>query len=284
MLNRIRCTVTILLYLFLLNHNAYAENHEIAITVDDLPFVGSGTNTPGNLKRTQERFTRIMDALTQYQVPATGFVIAGSIGTGEWDLLESFKSRGFILGNHTYSHISLGQTSAEKYIENIAKADQKLTPLMSTPKYFRYPYLSEGQGAKKQQVHDYLAANGYVIAPVTIDSKDFRFNAQFLALNWRVRDQYLGRFKQNYLNYIWTQTERAEKRNPNKPQILLIHANLLNSHLLGDILKMYQDKGFHFISLESALTQYKHEPMIKTEPEKTASMSNASRFFTYPLE
>ncbi len=35
----------------ILNHQCFAEDHEIAITIDDLPFVGSGTSTPGNLKQ-----------------------------------------------------------------------------------------------------------------------------------------------------------------------------------------------------------------------------------------
>ncbi len=36
-------------------------------------------------------------------------------------------------------------------------------------------------------------------------------------------------------------------------QILLIHANLLNSLCLGDIINMYEEKGYKFISLEEAL-------------------------------
>ena len=55
--------------------------------------------------------------------------------------------------------------------------------------------------------------------------------------------------------YICQQTLNAEKRTKGQPakQILLIHANVLNSYLLGDILEMYQKNGYKFISLTEAL-------------------------------
>ena len=37
--------------------------------------------------------------------------------------------------------------------------------------------------------------------------------------------------------------------------IVLIHANLLNSHFLGDIIHMYRSHGYKFITLEEALKQ-----------------------------
>jgi len=229
----------------------------VVLTIDDLPFVGLTDNKPGNLRRANERFMRILKTLEDEKVPATGFVIAGSIAKGQWQLLEAFLQQGLILGNHTYSHLNLGQTSAEKYIENIDKADKKLAPLMSTPKYFRYPYLSEGQGEKKQAVLDYLKAHGYVVAPVTVDSKDYEFNEQYLRINWRTRAGHLSSIKNQYFNYVWRQTEKAEKnlQSNSHPLILLVHANVLNSLCLEDLIKLYKTHGYRFIPLSDAVGQ-----------------------------
>jgi len=233
----------------------FAEDRTIAITIDDLPFVGTDSNDSGNLKRSHDRFMKIMQSLIDNHVPATGFVIAGSIGKGQWMLLEEFRKEGFALGNHTYTHANLNRVGSEKYINEIAHADQKLAPVMTQPKYFRYPYLAEGKGSSKQKVQDYLTANQYTIAPVTIDSKDYLFNERLLHVSWRVRNQYLSQIKNKYLDYIWKQTVMAEKRSNNKPakQILLVHANLLNSHFLGDVIQMYKKNGYRFISLDEAL-------------------------------
>lgn len=238
-----------------LNVSAFAtQEREIAITIDDLPFVGSGSSTPSSLKRTQDRFMAIVKALVDNQVPATGFAIGGAVAKNEWDLLETFRNQGFALGNHTYTHRSLGAISANKYIEDIERADTRLAPVLTEPKYFRYPYLAEGTGAKKQKVMDYLAAHQYIIAPVTIDSKDYEFNAQFYRLPYSKRAQNLKQFKKRYLAYIWKQTLAAEKNRPGK-QILLIHANLLNSLCLEDIIELYKKNGYKFISLAEALNQ-----------------------------
>ncbi|MDF1645457.1 MAG: polysaccharide deacetylase family protein [Legionellaceae bacterium] len=228
---------------------------EIAITLDDLPLVGSTGHNEAALKREHDRFFRILDTLVENKVPATGFVIAGAIGKGQWEFLEAFHDAGLTIGNHTYSHANLNSMSAEKYIENVEHADKILNPLMSHPRYFRYPYLAEGRGEKKAAVQAYLAQHDYIIAPITIDTKDFRFNSQLYRVPYRARPKYLPKLKKQYLSYIWKQTLRAEKKANGKPvrQIILLHSNLLNSHFIGDIIKLYRDHGYQFITLKEAL-------------------------------
>lgn len=246
-----------ILFLFTLLFSSLcnAQDKEIAITIDDLPLVASQMNTPGNKQRSTERFTQIVQTFQKYKVPATGFVIAGAIEKGQWEFLEQFRQAGFMLGNHTYSHYNLNQMSAEKYIGDVERADKILAPIMTEPKYFRYPYLAEGNKKTKQKVYDYLNEHHYVIAPVTIDSKDYEFNKMAYGVPFRARAAYIQKLKSRYLAFIWKQTLLAEKKSEGKngKQILLIHANLLNSYLLGDVLEMYQKNGYKFISLTDAL-------------------------------
>ena len=241
--------------LLLVVGNCFAQDREIAITIDDLPLVASKMNTPGNQQRSTERFSKIVQALVDNKVPATGFVIAGAIEKGQWAFLEQFKQAGLSLGNHTYSHKSLGAISAEAYIADIDKADKKLAPIMTEPKYFRYPYLAEGNKKTKPEVLAYLHEHHYTVAPVTIDSKDFEFNEQLYKVPYHSREAYIVKLKPRYLAYIWKQTLRAEKQANGKPvkQILLIHANVLNSYALNDIIQMYKQNGYQFITLTEAL-------------------------------
>lgn len=255
---------SLLIMLFMLSEPGFAFEREIAITIDDLPFVGEANNNPAKLKREQDRFMNIMQALVDNNVPATGFVIAGDIEKGQWELLEQFRQAGFVLGNHTYTHINLNTTSAEKYIDNVDKADKVLEPLMSNPRYFRYPYLAEGNGQKRLKVKRYLNSHNYVIAPVTVDSKDFLFNKR-LYHPFRLHEQTLRQIKPQYLAYIWKETLKAEQSGQ-KP-ILLIHANLLNSYCMADIIALYKKKGYRFISLEEALNQ-PVKRMKKTDEKK----------------
>lgn len=268
---------------------AYAQGKEIAITIDDLPFVGTNSATKGNLGRAHDRFGKILDALVNAHVPATGFVIANSIATGQWELLQAFRDAGFGLGNHTYSHADLNRTSAERYIAEIAKADKILSPVMTQPKYFRYPYLAEGRGATKQAVQNYLVENQYIIAPVTIDSKDYQFNERLLHISWRVRDEYVPKIKKEYLNYVWQQTLKAEKQSKDgsSTQILLVHANLLNSHCLADLIQMYKDHGYQFVTLDQALAHHA-TPATEEIADQTVSFNQYDVlwlfFHGYPIQ
>jgi peptidoglycan-N-acetylglucosamine deacetylase len=263
-------------FLFLFVCTCFAEDREVALTIDDLPLVGSRMNTPGNKQRSTERFARMVQVLKENNVPAVGFVIGGAIEKGQWEFLEDFKNAGLTIGNHTYSHYSLNQISAEKYIADIDRADKVLTPLFDGPKYFRYPYLAEGSKTSKPVVLEYLTANHYTVAPVTIDSKDFRFNEELYHVPYRAREQYINNtMKSRYLSYIWQQTLKAEKKANGKPvkQILLIHANLLNSYLLDDVIQMYKKNGYKFITLTEALKNpapvinYPRAPLEKNAAE-----------------
>jgi peptidoglycan/xylan/chitin deacetylase (PgdA/CDA1 family) len=246
----------LLLLTALFSSAGFAQEREIAITIDDLPLVASRMNNPGNIQRSTERFNQIVETFKKYKVPATGFVIAGAIEKGQWAFLEQFRQAGFMLGNHTYSHYDLNHMSAEKYIADIDRADKILAPIMTTPKYFRYPYLAEGNKESKPKVLDYLKEHNYTVAPVTIDSKDFEFNEMTYKVPYHSRIEYIQKLKPRYLAYIWKQTLLAEKNadGKNGKQILLIHANILNSYVLSDILEMYQKNGYKFISLTEALT------------------------------
>lgn len=255
-MSKFRMALNSTVLLLLCSANSFANEHLVALTIDDLPFVGTNTSEKGNLGRTTTRFNKLVDTLVEKQVPATGFIIAGSIAKGQWELLEYFKQQGFALGNHTYTHINLNQVGAERYIQDLDKADQKLTPIMTHPKYFRYPYLAEGRGEDKSKVNDYLTNHQYVIAPVTIDSKDYRFNERLLKIHWRNRTDRLPALKREYLNYVDSQITKAEKmHHGDKPEILLVHANLINSYAIGEVIDIFQKRGYRFITLDEALSR-----------------------------
>lgn len=241
--------------LFLLTSQSLALTREIAITIDDLPLVASKMDSPANQQRSTERFMKIIEAFTENKVPATGFVIAGAIEKGQWDFLEKFRDAGLSIGNHTYTHHGLNQIGPDKYISDVERADKVLAPILTEPKYFRYPYLAEGNKISKPKVLEYLTEHHYIVAPVTIDSKDYEFNAQLYKIRYRDREKYLSTIKKRYLEYIWKATLKAEKKADGKPvkQILLIHANLLNSYLLGDVIQLYKQNGYQFITLTEAL-------------------------------
>ncbi|KTC86414.1 polysaccharide deacetylase family protein [Legionella brunensis] len=241
--------LVVLLLLTVLSTLSFAQKREIAITIDDLPFVGESQNF---------HLDMIISTLKNNEVPATGFVIAKEVTPKNMKMLHKFHDAGLGLGNHTYSHVNLNHVKAKTYIQEIDAADKILLPVMTEPKYFRYPYLAMSQGSKKDEVLHFLNAKNYQIAPITVDSKDFLFNQILYAVPEKERRGFLSVLKKCYIDFIWQQTLKAEEHNrlankPDQAQILLIHANLLNAYVLPDIINLYKENGFTFISLEEAL-------------------------------
>nr|WP_035894329.1 polysaccharide deacetylase family protein [Legionella oakridgensis] len=238
----------VIFFLFLTNVSV-AQNRQVAITIDDLPFVGESKNFHLNM---------IIESFKDNEVPATGFIIANNVKPENWPVLRKFRDAGLGLGNHTSSHINLKKVDADTYIQDVDEADKILEPILSEPKYFRYPYLEMGNNNKKNKVLHYLSSKNYQIAPVTIDSKDFIFNQLLLAVPENSRRAFMTVLKPAYLDFLWQQTLMAEERSrtsrkTEQSQILLIHANLLNAYALPDILTMYRQHGYRFVSLDEAL-------------------------------
>ncbi len=253
---------TMAMILLCLPLSCFSHPHTIALTIDDLPFVGEEKNF---------HLSMIIKALTEQHVPATGFVIAGAVSKNNWPLLHQCREAGLALGNHTMTHANLNKIGAEAYIQDIDAADKRLSPVLSRPKYFRYPYLVMGTGQAKDHVMQYLADKHYHIAPVTIDSKDFVFNQLLLAISEKERRAFLTILKPCYLAFLWQQTLQAEARTRNTPeqaQILLIHSNLLNAYVLPDLITLYRQQGYHFVSLKRALQIHHAPPAVETLPDE----------------
>lgn len=261
----------ILSFLIISSPISWAHKKEIAITIDDLPFVGEYRNFHLNM---------IMNSMKEQHVPATGFIIASEIRKDNWDALRKFRDAGFGLGNHTYSHANLNKLEVKEYIREIKKADTIILPVITEPKYFRYPYLAMSSGSKKNKILCYLAKNNYQVAPITIDSKDFVFNQRLLSVPEIDRRAYLDELKSFYLDFIWQQTLKAEEHtqyhhNPDQAQILLIHANLLNAYVLPDLINYYKKNGYTFVSLEDALKTFKSPEGCTSFKEKIQKKTHA---------
>ncbi len=266
-------TISRLLFtLLLLQSTCFAHNKTIAITIDDLPFVGEARNFHLNM---------LIETMKERHVPATGFIIGSEVRKDNWETLRKFRDAGFGVGNHTHTHINLNRVKTKRYIHDINQADTLLAPILTEPKYFRYPYLAMSNGRKRDKILCHLRKKHYQVAPITIDSKDFFFNQRLLSTPEIDRRNYLAAMKPFYLEFIWQQTQNAEEhnqinKNSDQAQILLIHANLLNAYVLPDIIRLYKQKGYEFVTLEDALKTFKGqahclkpiEETILTEPSK----------------
>jgi peptidoglycan/xylan/chitin deacetylase (PgdA/CDA1 family) len=244
---------------------AQKTQRSIAVTIDDLPVV----STRKDLKNRQEITRKLLAHITKAKVPAIGFVNENKLYNGEKrdeaqiDLLRSWLGAGLELGNHTFSHVNIANVSLEKYEEEILKGEIITKELLQTKgmkmRYFRHPYLWTGLSLEtKSDLEKFLSEHNYTIAPVTIDNSDWIFASAYDKAFDKGDKKLMAQIGAAYVPYLEAKMDYWERQSVKIfgreiKQILLIHANFINSDYFDDIAKALKKRGYKFVRLEEAL-------------------------------
>ncbi|HEY0375582.1 MAG TPA: polysaccharide deacetylase family protein [Pyrinomonadaceae bacterium] len=254
--------------------DAFAQQKEIAVTIDDVPLNGPRTE----LKRLRDMTEKLLSGIKKHGLPVVGFVNESLLYVpGETDarisLLREWADAGIELGNHTFSHTGFKTASLADYEDDFIRGDA-LTRLLMKEKgrkarYFRHPFLQTGTTPELEQAFEsFIAERGYHVAPVTVSSWDWMFLAAYLEARTRNDSEMLKRVSEEYLKFVGLQFDFAEKATAELfgrrvKHILLLHANELNADNFDALLKVMTERGYRFITVEQALT----DPVYQT-PEK----------------
>jgi peptidoglycan-N-acetylglucosamine deacetylase len=238
---------------------------KVAITVDDIPEHG---DLPPGVSR--EDISRgLLKVFKENGIDHVyGFTNGGFMEDSpeEIGILKEWLIAGYPLGNHTYTHPNLNSVTTSSYLADIEKQDKLLqtlasfSPLIQKRHVFRYPFLDEGSTlAKRNAVRDYLAANGYRIAEVTIDYDDWAWTDAYTRCVAKHDDKTVQWLK-DHIAESADRTLRDSNSNAKLlfnrqiPQILLIHIAVFNALTLDKILKDWRANGVQFVSLDEALS------------------------------
>ncbi len=238
-------------------------NLRLALTFDDLPCHGGLAY--GETR--QQIGTRILDSLDQYQCRGIFGFLNGVHCDREAQLtkiLHEWRERGHFLGNHTYFHRGAHECSLEEFTTSIIRNEVLLKRWMKNLdfRWFRYPYLSEGETLEKRKsIRSLLHQRGYRIAPVSIDSHDWRwqeFCTSSTTLNQtRQTDQLMRRFIASTLTTIFTyQSLTRETLGRDISHVFLLHFGSFTSRVLNPLLHAFKENRVELISLEEATADH----------------------------
>jgi peptidoglycan-N-acetylglucosamine deacetylase len=251
---------------------------EMAITVDDLP-------THGPLPPGLTRFgiaTQMIDALRKHAVPGVyGFVNGAQlVGAPEnAAILRAWADAGLHFGNHTFSHLDLTRSSVAAYVADIQRNERALAEWSSAHgrRYFRYPYLHEGDvPGKRDAVRQWLAAHGYTIAQVTVYFADWAWNDAYVRCLSRDDRVTIAHLKPTFMEAAmaqlnWSQAVSDRLFGRQIKHILLLHVGAFTALMLDDLLSAYRAAGTTLIGLEAAVKDpaYTKNPDLVWNGERT---------------
>lgn len=254
-----------ILTLLLMSVAVFPLTRRVAVTIDDLPVV----STKSDIASRRTITDNLLRHIRRHKIPAIGFVnegklyIDGKRDAANVGLLQSWIDAGLELGNHTYSHMSLHDNPLEKYKADILKGETVTKELLAAKglkiRYFRHPYLWTGLSLDiKRDLGVFLGEHGYTIAPVTIDNSEWIFARAYDVAFDKGDRKMMRKIGEAYVPYMEAKFEYFERQavktvGRDIDQILLIHANRINSDYLGKLSKMIKKRGYEYISLEDAL-------------------------------
>jgi peptidoglycan/xylan/chitin deacetylase (PgdA/CDA1 family) len=256
-----------LLLMLLSSSAARAQSPAVAMTVDDLPYVGGVKPlSTDDAKHAVLENGKILTAFSRHHIPVTGFVVeqyAEQIGidTGK-EILQNWVDQGFDLGNHTYSHPDVNGLSVDQIETEILRGETTIRPLLQAvsrrPQFFRFPYNHTGDTVEK---HDAIAAflreHGYRLAPCTIDNSDYVFNRAYVLALARKDKQTAAKLRAEYVSYSAVEIDWYTKLDMQVfghevPHVMLLHDNQLNADMIEAILALFEQRGYRFVSLSEA--------------------------------
>ena len=261
-----RCAAMLL---FLLTIHAFVAAQEVALTFDDLPAHGP---LPLGISRLDVAKS-IIAALKAANAPKVyGFINAVKLEQVPEDrgVLEQWRAAGFMLGNHTYTHMSLTDNTAEAFEKDIAANEPVLRSLMGNEDWhwFRYPFLWEGETLEKRDaVRAYLKEHGYRIAQATLDFEDYAWNAPYARCVAKNDQQAIAWLKSSYLSTAEQYIEADQKMSQllfgrDIKHIMLLHLGGFQTVMLPRLLDLLKQKGFRLVPLEEA----ESDPAYQSNP------------------
>jgi peptidoglycan/xylan/chitin deacetylase (PgdA/CDA1 family) len=240
---------------------------QLAITMDDFDWSANSVRLSGS-----ERNEAVLSALRSHSVKAALFVRGSNIDSEQGkQLLRAWDTAGHLIGNHSYSHMYYhsAKVSPESFAADILRCEELLKAFPGFRRYFRFPYLKEGDTvAKRDSIRTFLAKHEYRTGHVTIDASDWYIEDRLRKRLAREPGADLNPYRAFYLDHLWDRAlfyddlARKVLGHPVKHTIL-VHFNLLNSLFLGDVIEMFKSKGWEMIDADNAFK----DPVFSAQPK-----------------
>lgn len=253
--------------------SVHGSTRAVAVTIDDLPLAAAEIFPDAEYRR--QIVVGLSELIRERSLPATGFFNM-AVDAAMPGLVPLWKQAGIEFGNHTWSHPDLQEVGPTAFIEDLRRGHEAVRGHLPAGQLipFRYPFLSEGgDPAARSAVRAALAELGSPVAPVTILTRDWYFSTGYSRARMGGDAEAAEHWVQGWRWDMQESTLAAEAlskelfdREP--PQILLIHANEISAHHLGEYLDWMGRRGYRFISLAEALADPAYrEPDLVTSPQ-----------------
>jgi peptidoglycan-N-acetylglucosamine deacetylase len=249
---------------FAISYIVFAQS--IAFTFDDGPKVEDGSPLSP-----VERNTLLLQQLKDNGIKSALFLILNNLHDTGLVLVRKWGEVGHLIGNHTVTHPFFGNSKVtlQNFEQELLRCDSVIRNLPGYTKRFRFPFLNEGDTKPKRDgFRSFMKTKGYKPPPVSVDASDWYYNSRLLS---RLKDNpnfNTDSFRKAYLNHLWNRacyydSLSRQVLGRSVKHIILLHHNTINAMFLGNIIRMFKERGWKVIDAETAFK----DPVYKMEPK-----------------
>jgi len=241
------------------------KNRKLAIGFVSIPPVDRSENPPKDADAT----ARIMIAkLTQYKVPAVGFVNGGSISDGEKlfpvraNIVRLWRDAGLEVGIGNFKHVWFYHTPYDEYVAGVEKNEEAVKKILAEKnlplRYFSYPYLNTGKTVEdRDRFEAWLEGRGISSVKYTIDNNEWMYS---YAYDMARNDNDIGTMTEvrvAFMNYISKMFDHYEGYSQDLfgrdiSQTMVLTPSRLVADSFDDLFGMIQKRGYKFVTMEEA--------------------------------
>lgn len=229
----------------------YTSAKEVTISFDDAPRKADGYFNG------KQRAQTLIASLNRHNVKAAFFAVSSKLDAEGAKRLQTYANAGHIIANHTHTHPNFNAVGLESYKKDFLLADTHLSKFNGFKKWFRFPYLREGDTRlKRDGMRALLQEKGYFNAYITLNNYDWYMEQLFqeavekpeFSMD-KMRDFYVSTLMESIEYY----DQMAVKHLGRSPKhVLLLHEMDISALFIGDLIKSLKRNGWKLISPELA--------------------------------
>ena len=238
---------------------------KIAVGFVSIPPVDRSENPP----KESDAMARLLIAkLTQYKIPAVGFVLGGAISDGDKlypvraNIVRLWRDAGFEIGIGNYKHVWFFDTPFEEYTAGVEKNERIVKKILAEKnlplRYFSYPYLNTGKSIEdKNKFEEWLKERNLTPVKYTIDNNEWVYSYAYdMARNDndvntmnQIRTEFIGYMTKMFDHF---ETYSKEMFGRDIAQTMVLTPSRLVADSSDELFGMIQKRGYQFVSMDEA--------------------------------
>ncbi len=231
------------------------EKPKIAFTFDD----GQINDVGGYKLKTWNEL--LLGHLKKHQLKAILFSSgANKINPKGKYVLSSWNNAGHLIANHTFTHPNFNSKNItlEAFEAELAQNDSIIRNYSNYYKYFRFPYLKEGNTKEKVEgFRAFMKQKGYKNGYVTIDASDWYIAGRLVERLKKNPKADISGFREFYKKHLFNRATfydslayQLSGRRIN--HVILLHHNLAAALFLDDLIQHFKTNGWEVINADKA--------------------------------